>query len=105
MVLSVGSALLVVLATVGPVSTAAASDRTALVLGGTTVPTPDQNYLDAVRDHLVAPTHPNENIDYIPVTTPMEAWPITGAARVLWLSFGRQSGWGLDGPGWTNEPL
>ena len=45
-------------------------DRTALVLGGTTVPTPDQAYLDAVRDHFVGPTHPDQTIEYVAVTAP-----------------------------------
>ena len=50
----------------------------ALVLGGTTVPTPDQAYLDAVRNHFIAPTHPGQTIEYVAVTTPDEAWPVTG---------------------------
>ena len=85
MTVSIGVAVLVVLATVVPVPTASASssdvppsDRTALVLGGTTVPTPDQFYLDAVRDHSIGPTHPGETIEYIAVTAPMTAWPVTG---------------------------
>ena len=79
-------------------------DRTALVLGGTTVPTPDQAYLDAVRDHFIAPTHPG-NIEYIAVTAPMTAWPATGIARLIWLVTGPQSIWGLSGPAWPDEPL
>ena len=65
MSVSIGVAVLVV-ATVVPVPTASASepppppDRTALILGGTTVPTPDHVYLDAVRDHFIAPTHPGQ---------------------------------------------
>ncbi|WNG95281.1 PE-PPE domain-containing protein [Mycobacterium sp. ITM-2016-00318] len=80
-------------------------DRTALVLGGTTVPTPDQAYIDAVRDHFIAPTHPRQDIDYIPVTAPMEFWPITGFSRLVWFVIGPQSVWGLNGPGWPDEPL
>ena len=80
-------------------------DRTALVLGGTTVPTPDQAYLDAVRDHFIGPTHPGETIEYIAVTAPMEAWPITGVIRLVWFVIGPQSVWGLNGPGWPDEPL
>ena len=80
-------------------------DRTALVLGGTTVPTPDSSYLDAVRDHFIGPTHPGETIEYIAVTAPMEAWPITGVGRVVWFVIGPQSVWGPDGPGWPDEPL
>jgi hypothetical protein len=109
MTVSIGVAALVVVATVVPVASASASDppppdRTALVLGGTTVPTPDQAYLDAVRDHFVGPLL-GQDIEYVPVTAPMELWPITGAGRLLWLVFGPQSVWGLDGPGWPDEPL
>ena len=80
-------------------------DRTALVLGGTTVPTPDQAYLDAVRDHFIAPTHPDEDIEYIAVTAPMTAWPVTGIGRLMWFVTGPQSVWGFDGPAWPDEPL
>ena len=100
---------LVVVATVVPVASASSSDppppdRTALVLGGTTVPTPDQFYLDAVRDHFVGPLH-GPNITYVPVTAPMTAWPATGAGRIIWFVTGPQSIWGLSGPAWPNEPL
>jgi PE-PPE domain len=106
---SIGVAVLVVTATVVPVASAASSDvpppdKTALVLGGTTVPTPDQAYLDAVRDHFVAPTQPGE-VKYVAVTAPMEAWPITGAVRLIWLFLGPQSVWGFSGPAWPDEPL
>jgi len=107
----IGVAVLVA-ATVMPLPTALASDtpppppdRTALVLGGTTVPTPDQAYLDAVRNHFIAPTHPGETIEYIAVTAPMEFWPITGVFRLVWFVIGPQSVWGLNGPGWPDEPL
>ena len=35
-------------------------DTTALILGGTTVPTPDDADVDAVRNHFIAPTHPGQ---------------------------------------------
>jgi hypothetical protein len=106
---SIGVAVLMT-ATVVPAWTASASevpppDRTALILGGSTVPTPDQAYIDAVTNNLVGPTHTNEAIAYMPVTAPMEFWPIAGAFRVVWLIFGPPSVWGLDGPGWPKEPL
>ena len=111
MSVSIGVAVLVA-ATVTPLPTALASDtpppppdRTALVLGGTTVPTPDSAYIDAVRNHFIGPTHPGETIEYIAVTAPMEAWPVTGAGRVFWFVTGPQSVWGLNGPGWPDEPL
>ena len=112
MTVSIGVAVLVVLATVVPVPVASASssdvppsDRTALVLGGTTVPKPDQFYLDIVRDNVIEPTHPGETIEYIAVTAPMTAWPVTGIGRVMWLVTGPQSVWGPGGSAWPNEPL
>ena len=111
MSVSIGVAVLVA-ATVMPLPTALASDtpppppdRTALVLGGTTVPTPDSAYIDAVRNHFIGPTHPGETIEYIAVTAPMEFWPITGVGRLVWFVIGPQSVWGLNGPGWPDEPL
>ena len=87
--MSIGVAVLVA-ATVMPLPTALASDtpppppdRTALVLGGTTVPTPDSAYIDAVRNHFIGPTHPGETIEYIAMTAPMEAWPVTRAMSRL----------------------
>src|SRR5689334_19086051 len=52
MTVSIGVAALAVVVPVAPVASASSSDvpapdRTALVLGGTTVPTPDQAYIDA----------------------------------------------------------
>ena len=111
MSVSIGVAVLVA-ATVMPLPTALASDtpppppdRTALVLGGTTVPTPDSAYIDAVRNHFIGPTHPGETIEYIAVTAPMEFWPITGVGRLVWFVIGPQSVWGPGGAGWPDVPL
>ena len=111
MSVSIGVAVLV-MATVVPVSTASASssdvpppDRTALVLGGTTIPTPNQSYLDAAGNLFIGPTHPGDHITYIAVTTPEEVWPATGIARVLLFVAGPQSVVGFDGPVWPDEPL
>jgi hypothetical protein len=100
--MSIGVAMLM-MATVTPVSSV--SGTTALILGGTTVPTPDSAYITTVRNHFIGPTHPGQSIDYVPVTAPMEAWPATGAGRLIWLVGGPQSIWGLGGPGWPDEPL
>ena len=112
MTVSIGVAVLVVLATVVPVPVASASssdvppsDRTALVLGGTTIPTPDQAYLDAVRDHSIGPTHPGETIEYVAVTTPEEFWPVTGAYPHRWSHDRAPDVAGFDGPVWPDEPL
>ena len=82
----------VVMATVVPVSTASASssdvpppDKTALILGGTSIPTPNDYYVEAVRNQYIEPTHPGQNIEYVAVTTPEEVWPITGLFRLLGL--------------------
>jgi hypothetical protein len=57
--------------------TAAAAD-TALILGGTGLPTPPQSYVDAVESLYLVP---NGYGGYTPqvVTTPEQAYPITGA--------------------------
>ena len=109
MTVSIGVAVLVVMATVVPAPVASASssdvpppDKTALILGGTTVPTPDNAYIDAVRNHFIAPTHPGQRIEYVAVTTPEEAWPITGLIRLVWLATGPPSVWGPGGPAWPN---
>ena len=85
---SIGAAALV-MATAAPPASAASSDpppppdRTALVLGGTTIPTPNPYYIKVIENQYVAPTHEGEVIEYLPVTTPQELWPITGVFRIL----------------------
>ena len=60
-----------------------AADATALVLDGTSFPTPNQYQIDLTRDQFVGPVYPGVDIEYIPVTTPQELWPITGVFRVI----------------------
>ncbi len=103
---SIASAVLAVMALVVPVPESTVSsavrlsaDSTALILGGTTVPTPDGYYIDTVKNHYIAPTHPGQDINYVPVTTPEEFWPLTGFGRLLWLVLGPQEIWGLVAPG------
>ncbi|WNG94854.1 PE-PPE domain-containing protein [Mycobacterium sp. ITM-2016-00318] len=94
-----------------PVSTASVSDTppppdtTALILCGTTCPTPNQFWMDSIVNKFVAPTHPDQIIAPVKVTAPMEFWPITGVFRVLGLALGPASIWGPGGPGWPDEPL
>ena len=111
MSVSIGVAVLVA-ATVMPLPTALASerpppppDRTALVLCGTTCPTPDPASIEAVRNRFIGPTHPGENIKYIAVTAPMEGGPITGVLRLILLVGADPKLAGLDGPAWPDEPL
>ena len=81
------------------------ADSTALVLCGTTCPTPDATYVDIVKNQYVAPTHPGLDIDYVPVTAPQEFWPITGIFRLLGVVFGDPRVFGPGGPAWPDEPL
>jgi PE-PPE domain len=79
------------------------ADTTALILCGTTCPTPDASYIETVKNQYIAPTHPGD-IDYVPVTTPEELWPFTGVMRLLGLALGPPSLFGLDAPAWPDEP-
>ncbi len=84
MTVSIGLAVLVVMATVvlALVSTVSpvvklSADSTALIMGGTSVPTPDDAYIEIVKNRYIAPTHPGQDINYVAVTTPEEFWPVT----------------------------
>jgi hypothetical protein len=83
------------------------ADSTALIMGGTTVPTPDEFWIESVMNQFIAPTHPThpgQTITPVAVTTPEEIWPITGIARLLELAFGDPSIAGPGGPAWPDEP-
>ena len=87
---SIGVAVLVVLAPVAPVPTASASDvpppdKTALIMGATSIPTPNDFYVEGVKNQSIEPTHPGQDIEYVAVTTPEEFWPITGLFRLIGL--------------------
>ena len=104
---SIGTAL-VVMATVVPVSSASDEspppDTTALIVCGTTCPTPDAYFIDTVKKQFIAPTHPGQDINYVAVTTPQELWPVTGALRLLELALAPPELGGLGGPAWPDEP-
>lgn len=72
-------AVLAVMATAvpAPVSPAVTltADSTALIVCGTTCPTPNDLWVDTVKNQFIAPTHPGQDIDYVAVTTPQESWP------------------------------
>jgi hypothetical protein len=111
MTVSIGAAALVVMATVvsAPVSTVSpavrlAADSTALIMCGTTCPTPDEYWVESVMDQFITPTHSGQTITPVAVTTPEEYWPVTGLARLLGLAVGDPSVWGPGGPGWPDEP-
>ena len=77
---------------------------TALILGGTTVPTPDDYLVELIKHQYIEPTHPGHDIDYIAVTTPAEVWPVTGLFRLLGRAFGPRSIWGPGGAAWPDKP-
>jgi hypothetical protein len=80
------------------------ADSTALILCGTTCPTPDDFVVESVKNQFIAPTHPGQDIEYVAVTTPEELWPFTGVARLIGLAFGDPRLFGLGGPAWPDEP-
>ena len=45
-------------------SDSSAQDRTALVMGGGTVPTPDDYLVEVIKNQYIEPTHPREDIEY-----------------------------------------
>ena len=66
---------------------------TALIMSGTFTPTPPPAFVDMAKNHFILPTHPGEDIGpYVAVTTPEEAWPVTG---LFDLPFGRSVAIGL----------
>ena len=92
MTVSIGVAVLVVMATVvlALVSTVSSAVRlsasTALILGGTSIPTPNDYYVEVVKNQYIQPTRPGQDIQYIAVTTPEEFWPVTGLFRLAGLA-------------------
>jgi hypothetical protein len=111
MTVSIGVAVLAVMATVvsAPVSTVSSAlrlsaDSTALIMGTSTVPTPNDAYVETVKNQFIAPTHPDQQIDYVAVTTPEEGWPLNGLLRLLEFALGPPEIWGPGGPGWPDQP-
>jgi hypothetical protein len=104
--ISIGIAVVAATVTVTPPAAAAEPppDRTALVLCGTTCPTPDDVYLDIVKNQYISPTHPGQDIAYLPVTAPQQMWPITGIFRLVGLAFGDPRLFAPGGPAWPDEP-
>lgn len=108
MMMSIGTAAALAAATAQLDSTSQvmlAADSTALVLCGTTCPTPDDTFIDIVKNQYLSPAYPGQDINYVAVTTPEESWPITGAMRLLGLVFGDPRLFGPGGPAWPDVPL
>jgi len=109
---SMGAAVLVVTATALLAPTPAVSpalklsaDSTALILGRTSVPTPDDAYVETVKNQYIGPIHPGQDINYVAVTTPQEFWPLSALLfRLPGLVLGPPDIWGPGGPGWPDEP-
>ena len=62
-----------------PVSTVSpavrlSADSTALIVGGTTCPTPDAD-VEVIMNQFITPTHPGQTITPVAVTAPGEVWP------------------------------
>jgi hypothetical protein len=113
MTVSIGAAALVVMAMVVPVPVPASTvspavrlsaDSTALIMGGTTIPTPDDYMVEIIKNQYIAPTHPGQDIDYVAVTTPEEFWPLTGFWRLLFSAVGPPEIWGPGSAAWPDEP-
>jgi hypothetical protein len=111
MTVSIGVAVLVVIAPVVPVSTASASssdvpppDKTALIMGGTSIPTWNDADVEVIMNQFIAPTHPGQTIEPVALTTPEEGWPITGLIRLIGLALGPPSIFGPGGAAWPDEP-
>lgn len=108
---SIGVAALAMAAAAGPVSTESpavmlSADSTALLLCGTACPTWNDAHVEDIKNQFIAPTHPLQTIDYVPVTAPMELWPITGLFRVLGLlGFGEPGCARPGGDCWPDYPL
>ena len=107
MTVSIGVAVLVVMATAvpAPVSTVSpavklSADSTALIMGTSGVPTPDDFYVESVKNQFIAPTHPDQDIEYVKVTTPEGMWPLAGLGRLIGLGIGSPKIFGLGGPAW-----
>lgn len=74
--------LLMVVAT--PPTTASSSElpppppgRTALLMGGTSIPTWRDADVEVIMNQFIGPTHAG-TIEPVAVTTPQEGWPVTG---------------------------
>jgi hypothetical protein len=113
MTVSTGVAVLVVMATVVPVPVSTVSppvrlststDSTALIMGGTSIPTWNDADVEDIMNQFIAPTHPGQTIEPVAVTTPEEGWPITGLIRLAGFALGPQSIFGPGGAAWPDEP-
>jgi hypothetical protein len=111
MTVSIGVAALVVTATAvpAPVSTVSSAvklsaDSTALLVCGDACPTWHEPDVEIIMNQFITPTHPGQTITPVAVTTPSEAWPITGLLRLIGVAFGDPRVFGPGGSVWPDEP-
>jgi hypothetical protein len=111
MTVSIGVAALVVAATVVPVPVSTVSpavklsaDTTALFVCGGACPTFHDADVEVIMNQFITPTHPGQTITPVAVTTPGEAWPLTGILRLIGLAFADPRLFGPGGAGWPDEP-
>ncbi|HKH50462.1 MAG TPA: PE-PPE domain-containing protein, partial [Mycobacterium sp.] len=111
MTVSIGVAALVVTATAvpAPVSTVSpavklSADTTALFVCGGACPTFHDADVEVIMNQFITPTHPGQTITPVAVTTPGEAWPLTGILRLIGLAFADPRLFGPGGAGWPDEP-
>ena len=73
-------------------------------MGGTTGPTLNDADVEGIMSRFIAPTHPDQTIKPIKVTTPEEFWPITGLLRLVGFAVGDPRFFGPGGAALPNEP-
>jgi hypothetical protein len=111
MTVSIGVAVVAVMAAVvlALVSTESpavklSADSTALIVCGTGCPTWHDADVEVIMNQFITPTHPGQTITPVAVTTPEEAWPITGLLRLVGFAFGDPRLFGPGGAAWPDEP-
>jgi hypothetical protein len=77
---------------------------TALIVCGTTCPTPDELILESAMNQFITPTHPGQTITPVAVSTPEEDWPVTGLLRLIGFVTGDPRFFGPGGASWPDEP-
>jgi len=73
-------------------------------MGGTTGPTLTDADVAGVMSRFIVPTHPDQTIQPVKVTTPEEFWPITGLLRLAGFAVGDPRFFGPGGAAWPDEP-
>jgi hypothetical protein len=80
------------------------ADSTALLMGATGGPTLTDADVALVMNQFITPTHRNQTINPVAVTTPEEFWPFTGLLRLIGVVGGDPRLFGPGGAAWPDEP-